>query len=724
MRFDRYQPCPCGRGKKIKFCCSADIVDDLARILRMSEGEQRAAALEATQQLLARCPDRPSLLALKCELEMQLDHLDAARHTVRRLTELAPDSSVAYAQMAVLAAVDRQIHTAVSSLHRALELSHDELLAPIYEALGVVADLLLASGRILAARGHYLLQAAIAGEDDPQPTAMLLQLDQSAQIPLLLKDEHMGDKCPEKASFAQQFQQAMDLYNQGNWMAAREGFRQIAAQAPAEPTVLKNIASLEGLLGDIPAAVAAHRRYAAVEIAALEDRVEAEAIAQLLDPSAERRKIDRLKVTYAVDVAEKLLEKLLSDRRAARMPIDTRRMATGSEPPPKAAFWLLDRPLAQTGVDLARDMVSNVIGEAFLFGKQTDRPARLELVVLRSDQFQSNLSTFLDVAGDALGAPQHEQVVSQVSAVTEALSTQWHLPEDTPPARRDELMNDQLRNLVFHRWTKQPLDVLDEKTPAEASADPNYRVRLLAAILLLEALAEQHGWDAIDFDELRASLGLPIPAAIDPATADLEHLPLVRLTRVMIDKLSDEQLLVLFRRAGMKRARTAMHRLGTEVVSRESLKDREDRADVYGVLARETNKPDQALALLEKAKESARAARRSPAKFLIAELDLQLRQGNGVEAKQLLDTIQARHAKEPGVQESVLRLLASYGLVRPDGLPRARSRRTDAPPIEPAAASQEPALQTGLWTPEGAAAQDRSATDKSEKPTIWVPGMD
>jgi predicted Zn-dependent protease len=724
MRFDRYQPCPCGRGKKIKFCCSSDIVDDLARILRMSEGEQRAAALEVTQQLLAKYPDRPSLLALKGELEMQLDHLDAARQTVSRLTQLAPDSSVAYAQMAVLAAVDRQIHAAVSSLHRALELSQDELLAPIYEALGVVADLLLASGQTVAARGHYLLQAVIAGDDDPRPTAMLLQLDQSAQIPLLLKDEHLGNKCPEKASFGQQFQHAIDLYNQGNWMAAREAFRQIAAEAPGEPTVLKNIASLEGLLGDIPAAVAAHRRYAALESPALEDRVEAEAIAQLLDPTSDRRKIDRLKVTYAVNDAEKLLQKLVSDRRAARMPIDTRRMATADEPPPKAAFWLLDRPLAQTGVDLARDMVSNVVCDAFLFGKQTDRPARLELLLLRSDQFQTNLNTFLDVAGDALGAPQHEQVVSQISAVTEALSTQWHLPEDTPAARRDELMNDQLRHLVFDRWTNQPLDVLDEKTPAEVSADPNYRVRLLAAIVLLEAVAEQHGWDTIDFDELRAKLGLPIPAAIDPATADLEHIPLVRLTRVMIDKLNDEQLIVLFRRAGLKRARNAMRRLGTEIVGRESLKDREDRAEIYGVLARETNRPDQALALLEKAKEAARAARRSPARFLIAELDLQLRQGKGVEAKQILDTIQARHAKEPGVQESVLRLLASYGLVRPDGLPRARPRRTEAVPIEPAAVPQGPARQMGLWTPDGAAVQDREATDKSEKPTIWVPGMD
>ena len=52
-------PCPCGSGKKVKFCCSADIVDDLARVVRMMEGDQRAAALDTVEKLLAKALKLP-----------------------------------------------------------------------------------------------------------------------------------------------------------------------------------------------------------------------------------------------------------------------------------------------------------------------------------------------------------------------------------------------------------------------------------------------------------------------------------------------------------------------------------------------------------------------------------------------------------------------------------------------------------------------------------------
>ena len=37
MPIDKYQPCPCGSGKKIKFCCSADIVAELDEAHRRGE---------------------------------------------------------------------------------------------------------------------------------------------------------------------------------------------------------------------------------------------------------------------------------------------------------------------------------------------------------------------------------------------------------------------------------------------------------------------------------------------------------------------------------------------------------------------------------------------------------------------------------------------------------------------------------------------------------------
>ena len=78
MTVDLYKPCPCGSGKKIKFCCR-DIANDLERIQRMIEGEQRLAAIEKIDSVLKKHPKHSALLMLKAEaLEIQGRKKEAA----------------------------------------------------------------------------------------------------------------------------------------------------------------------------------------------------------------------------------------------------------------------------------------------------------------------------------------------------------------------------------------------------------------------------------------------------------------------------------------------------------------------------------------------------------------------------------------------------------------------------------------------------------------------
>ncbi len=81
MAVDPYAPCPCGSGKKVKFCCS-DLVGDIEKIHRMIEGDQPRAALRHAEQTLAKHPRRASVLDLKATLELALGETDAARATI------------------------------------------------------------------------------------------------------------------------------------------------------------------------------------------------------------------------------------------------------------------------------------------------------------------------------------------------------------------------------------------------------------------------------------------------------------------------------------------------------------------------------------------------------------------------------------------------------------------------------------------------------------------
>src|SRR3989304_3196565 len=103
MAVDPYAPCPCGSGKKLKFCCT-DLVGEIEKIHRMIEGDQPRAALRHVEQTLARHPQRASLLDLKATIEMSLEEIDSARHTIDQFIQSHPDSPTAHACHALLLA--------------------------------------------------------------------------------------------------------------------------------------------------------------------------------------------------------------------------------------------------------------------------------------------------------------------------------------------------------------------------------------------------------------------------------------------------------------------------------------------------------------------------------------------------------------------------------------------------------------------------------------------
>ena len=69
MAVDPYRQCPCGSGKKMKFCCSKDILSDLDQVLRASKGISTWRRwIKLASWWTPR--GRPVLLHLKANLEL------------------------------------------------------------------------------------------------------------------------------------------------------------------------------------------------------------------------------------------------------------------------------------------------------------------------------------------------------------------------------------------------------------------------------------------------------------------------------------------------------------------------------------------------------------------------------------------------------------------------------------------------------------------------------
>ena len=120
MSLDPYQLCPCGSGDKVKFCYSKDIVPELEKILRAIEGDQRVAALDQIEKLVAEKGPRQALLALKADLQLSLGGVEAAEETIAAFQKASPYNPVALALSAIVAASKSD----VPSIHRLVSVGH------------------------------------------------------------------------------------------------------------------------------------------------------------------------------------------------------------------------------------------------------------------------------------------------------------------------------------------------------------------------------------------------------------------------------------------------------------------------------------------------------------------------------------------------------------------------------------------------------------------------
>ena len=711
MPKDPYSPCPGGTGKKLKFCCP-DLMGELEKLEQMLAGEQPAAALDLADNLNKKYPDRACVLYYKAMLEGELKGPEVSKGTVARYLEVYPDNPVALVEKAVLQAESDGGKAAALTLQRAMEVTTNDIPQQIYGALSVIAQALLAEGYVLGARGHLLMQIAFSEARDPAPMNMLARINTNPAIPLLLKQDHNLVECPASAPWKSDFQAALELAHRGQWRSSAEKFAALAAKSDNAPTVTRNLATLCGWIADEAGAIRALRAYATSPETPLDDAVEAEAVAQAIDKDSVDL-VDVLTLRYPVRDFEQLQARLFVHPLTPRLPFDLSRLATEDQPAPKSGFFLLDRPTPASGANLAAADAPRIVGQALVYGKQTDRDARLEVVTYRTEELEATRATLATVVGDAIDYQPTEEVADQIPAVQHLLSWNWRLPEDTTPDRRLQLMATERRRVLLDRWTELPLKLLDGKSPAAVASDAKYRIPLLAAILGLELLRDSAVGD-FDFNELRAKLGLPIAELIDPTPLPENEIPLGRFARIDLKKLDDAKLLKEFDQAAHFGHYLAARRFAKEITQRPSVKG-DQKAAANGLLAQTEPDSARALGYIQEARKQAEAAGQSSAVWDLSELNLLLGQGRVADAERVLNHIRAEHIREQGVAQALFQILVDYGVVNPDGTPTAAAASLSAAG-HGAAAAPAAAPAGKIWTPGS------DAAPSGKKSAIWTPG--
>ena len=704
MTLDSYSLCPGGTGKKIKFCCS-DLLADLKTITRMMEGDQYAAALRHIESIESADKPRACLLALKIQLFQAMDHEEDARAVVKHFVEHFPDNPIALAETAIDLAVEGDGPAAMGMLQRALAASSEQLYPQVYDAMSAVAQRMANSGFLASARALWHLQTA-ANKNDEQPGELLARISRSESVPLLLKSEPPVVASPADAALAEQFEEAMKPLVKAHWAEAAERLEKLAEQVPGEPVVWRNLAVVRAWLADREGAIEAYNQYASLDVP-LEDAVEAAATAMLMSDDPLDDSIDALRLVYRVENADELAGHISTWKHAVITPVDPSMLGREEEVPPKLAFWLLDRPALDSAESLSLDDLPKVLGQALLYGRQTDREARLEILGVNAADTQNITSLLSGIAEGSVTGPPEEEVVGQLSAGRMVLRRPWRLPPEIQPETVRKLAEQHLEKAVLEQWPEVKLGVLGGRSAREAAGDEDQKIRLLAAIMVFEDWVRQMG-EQFDFNRLRDQLGLPTLGPIDPEQTPREEVPLVRLPRVMVDKLPDDRLLYGFHRAVVFGVQKAVVVFGRELIERPQIAAK-DRQLALAALAQNESDPERALDYIRRGREVAESQGNSSAPWDLNELEYWMGQGNADQAGQLFNHLRQDHLREPGVAEALRTFLYRAGAVDAQGRPIEP---------EPAAAAEQPEEESsGLWTPD-------SEKPSGAKSKLWTPDME
>ncbi len=639
MPIDAYSPCPGGTGKKLKFCCT-DLFGELEKIERMLEGEQYQACLSLIERLEQKTPGRACLMATKGFLLRLSDRLEEAKTVAAEFLRLHPSNPVALAESAIVVAVTEGGVAAMAPLQQALAAVDDIIPSRVYEMLGVVGHVLVADGNSLSARAVFSLQAAL-DPNDSRPLEWLTRMNLSPGIPPWVKDERLLHDVPSDAPWRDELLRAIAPVAKGQWSAAAEGLLALAKKAGDPAVIWRDMATLRGWVGDRAGCIEALRKYQTLDVP-LDDAVEAEALALWLsdDPLGDR--VDVFDLEFAAGDAEQLQLALASSPRIAQVPVDLAAMAADGDPPPKAVLAICDRGPVEAADKAEPGTIPRHLCQAALYGRQTDREARLEVIAVAAGDLDEVKAILAEAGGLALGELAKQEVAEHGSATYYLLHRKWRLPPDLSPQQYHDLAAQYEKDALLDQWPKLRLGLLEGKSAEEAAGEERFRVRLLAALALLEFWADGAGIN-FDFNQLRGRLGLPLSEPIDPEQLPVERLPLARLTP----------------------------------------------------------NSDQALDYVDRARKAAEAAGRSSAPWDVMELSFRFQRLEADEVGRVLEHLETHHIREPGVVAAVQEVLIRYGLVRTDGTPApvpAGPPQPEAGLVVPGAGAAEPGA---LWTPDG-----------------------
>lgn len=739
MSVDLYAPCPCGSGKKVKFCKCSESVDQLDRVMKMIEGGQIVPALDRLSSVLEEHPDAAWALAIRGRLLLDLKEFEALAENADRFIRLQPSNPLALTQRSAAHLFRGDQEAAVEALLEALTESGREVDSFVIDVAAVLAYSLLHSGVVLTARAYASLAASTTGYEGGQTaTQVLRQIDGSPMINLLAKEIPEPIERPAAVEWGERYDEAAGLLRNNKVELAQSKFESLQRSVPGEPAVLSGLLNCAIWRGDVSGQHESFRKLSQCESLDEETRVRFRAKAALVQPETPEIAVETIEFDADLEDAEQVELAMTADSRFLAVPSDMlRQFGAGrggnqqddNEVPPRSGFQIIDREAPPEGELPPVDAIPEALGLVLVYGKQTDRPARLETY----DVLKRNADDIRERLSAAVGqAELRERIGGGLPFVVNCEPSVAMVRYRAQPGEAEALQAELSVRRMPERVVSLPLPILGGVSLAEAADDEGKRFERTAVMRVIE------GYDGIvaKGDEVVARIfvlaKLDPPPTLRPTDDQIEDIANEDLNRVDPAQLGPRHLVYLLQRAQSISAtpaiRAAAHKL-LDAELPEELKSASLLA--YMALANKSERADEALDWIEKGKQFAATHELPAAGLLLSEISFRLRAGDGAGFQAAINTLTTQHRDDPEVMFQLQQLLTAYGLIRPDGRPASMPAESGA--AESAAGMggaapgvAGPAASPGIWTPDSGtpASGPQQPSEQGGSGKLWIPGMD
>lgn len=684
---------------------------------RMIAGEQNVAALDRINANLKTMPSEPWLLAMKCDLLLQLRELEALEETSAKFIRLQPDNPLAKLFRALVAVIRGNTEEGATLLLQSIAESQENM-PPMTATVAInLIEMMAQRGMILPA---LMLAEIMFDMGDVMARVAAGALESLISHPhagTLSQETLPSPMSGEGAPYGERLAEAEALIANYRISVAKTKLESMQREFGQQPPILQNLLYCQLLLTDLEGAGFTCRKLAASTMLDEAQRIYYQAMVYELAPKTGGVTQTEDLSVYAIEDPE-FETVLASNPSLTPIPVDQLRgllrAFLDEEVPPKAAFITIQPILQEQFAEVEAKRPGSWLA---FYGKQTDKPARL---VLQEPGFGYRRTLMEQVKRELGLNTLKRELIEQLHVNPLSMGSSQILLNQEAPAERREPLRDAIRQLMIDEIIDIPFDCLGNRTPRECSGLAEHRLPLQALLLSWQS-HNPNTMDDADFRHLHQTLQVSRPSL----SADLDLLDRVGGAAYYWTDLNtiDPRSLIQLMQSVLARSVSTMYR--PLVAKSETVSWPEDfklsaEYTVLNLKSRLVSDPLEAEKLLARIIDAGKQLQLPVGNAILERFELLNMLDRRAEARQFLESSLRENPNDP----VLLQFLQAAMMQQQQMAARSRGMAMDSGMPMASPASSGGTTSSGLWTPDAPASPAPNSNPSGGGSKLWIPGQD